>query len=82
MKVLVEIPRNYDIENKAIIEVNEKLEKIQNFSSSFDYKNFLKTKDIFLVLKPINFQFLNSPPLIPHLSGEGNSIGQMIDLFN
>ncbi len=58
LRVLVKIPRNYDISLWEKIEVFEKIVEIENFSSSFDYKNFLKTKDIFLVLNPVNFQFL------------------------
>ncbi len=60
INILVKIPRNYDIKKGSIIELNEKIKKIENFSSSFDYKNFLKTKNIFIVFKPINLIFLNS----------------------
>jgi competence protein ComEC len=58
--ILIKIPRNYDIEKGNIIEINEKIKEIKNFSDSFDYKNFLLSKNIFLVFKPINFYFLDS----------------------
>ena len=58
IKLLVKIPRNYDIVLWKKLQIYEKIREVENFSESFDYKNFLKTKDIFLVVKPFNFTFL------------------------
>gem|GEM_PF-4965027 len=40
------------------MEIYEKITEIKSFSDSFDYKNFLKTKDIFIVVRPFNLKFL------------------------
>ncbi len=58
IKILIKIPRNYDIALWEKLEIYEKITEIKSFSDSFDYKNFLKTKDIFIVVRPFNLKFL------------------------
>ena len=44
---LINIPSNFKIKKWDIIEIEWKIEKIENFNSSFDYKNYLLSKGIY-----------------------------------
>jgi len=48
---IAEIPFNYDIKNGDIIETEAKIYPIKNFSS-FDYKNYLLSQDIYFRIYP------------------------------
>lgn len=44
IKILLKIPWNYPLANKSIIKTKTKLEKIENFSTNFNYEKFLNSK--------------------------------------
>ena len=56
---LLQTPPNITLENGEVISMIGKVDKIENFSDSFNYEKFMQSKNVYFTLNKPNITFKN-----------------------